>query len=626
MSQTPAKSARSPQTPAGIFTITSSTGKVCDLTSLILDGAKLTMLFSQLCYSWGISYNLKRAEYHQLRRACKTWESSGLVTYETQTYDSCFVGIDQRSGIFVRATSRTPPNTPNLIRSLQNSKSFAAPQFEPRLDKDEPLNLSSCQDERDIWKQMYAPQDEIHPDYLLPGGRISWLRMQAIRKCMGISDPNLFVRVKTADDKTIINPQLKKKQNEIQRLFEAWKRESKLKSIVLKNTASASTLDPYLVLDYKTRFTDLSRHIKNRDTYRDAIAQSLEMFKTGVFITLTTDPQVQMKPRGEEFTRHFSIEDKKTEKKIHYEFDATGQGRNLWSANRSESRAWRGWYERLCHRFGERVPYIRVVEFQKNGLIHTHLLLFGIEWNTSWEQLAKDWGSRYNMGYMNQVYKIENRDNKWQWIKKEEQPNDTKGRDPADYLGKYLKKAQDVPTVKCPTCGQIVSSNDEDYLTCPKCGQKIKAPKDPRYMYWVCGKRFFTISQCLRIQDFDAEIAEADRKARQTAVWEFLGAPHTNEVDELIQTDIPPSKPATMDGWESPIAKMKKEKLPEMGYVLPPSEDPDINDDEISEILRESVPKDLDPARTAYEQQLAAEARWQKERRDRLQKTKEKEK
>jgi hypothetical protein len=81
-----------------------------------------------------------------------------------------------------------------------------------------------------------------------------------------------------------------------------------------------------------------------------------------------------------------------------------------------------------------------------------------------------------------------------------------------------------------------------------------------------------------------------------------------------------------MDGWESPIAKMKKEKLPEMGYVLPPSEDPDINDDEISEILRESVPKDLDPARTAYEQQLTAEARWQKERRERLQKTKEKEK
>ena len=71
MSQTPAKSARSPQTPAGIFTITSSTGKVCDLTSLILDGAKLTMLFSQLCYSWGISYNLKRAEYHQLREPVK---------------------------------------------------------------------------------------------------------------------------------------------------------------------------------------------------------------------------------------------------------------------------------------------------------------------------------------------------------------------------------------------------------------------------------------------------------------------------------------------------------------------------------------------------------------------------
>jgi len=145
-------------------------------------------------------------------------------------------------------------------------------------------------------------------------------------------------------------------------------------------------------------------------------------------------------------------------------------------------------------------------------------------------------------------------------------------------------------------------------------------------MYWVCGKRFFTISQCLRIQDFDAEIAEAERKARQTAVWEFLGAPHTNEVDELIENDIPPSKPATMDGWESPITKAKREKLPEMAYVLPPEEDPDVNDDEISEIIRESVSEDIDPARIAYEQQLAEEARWQKERRERLKQTKEKEK
>ncbi len=622
MSQTSTKSPRSPQTPAGIFTITSPTGKVCDLTSLILDGAKLTMLFSQLCYSWGISYNLKRAEYHQLRRQCKSWQSAGLVTYETKTYDSCFVGIDQRSGIFVRATGRTPPETPNLIRSLQNSKSFAEPQFELRLDKNEPLNLSSCQDERDIWREMYAPQPEIHPDYLLPGGRMSWFRLQAIRRCMEISDPNLFVRVKTADDKTIINPQLKKKQNEIQRLFEAWKRESKLKSIVLKDT-NPSTLDPYLVLDYKTRFTDLSRHIKNRDTYRDAIKQSLDMFKVGVFVTLTTDPQVQMRPRGDEFTRHFSFKDKKTDKKIHYEFDATGQGRNLWSANRAESRAWRGWYERQCHRFKTRIPYIRVVEFQKNGLIHTHLLLFGVEWNITWEQLAKDWGSRYNQGFMNHVYKIENRDNKWQWAKPDEQPDDTKGRDPADYLGKYLKKAQDVPTVKCPDCGQIISSNDEDSITCPNCGRKIKAPKDPRYMYWVCGKRFFTISQCLRKPDFDAEIEEFDRKSRQTAVWEFLGAPHTNEVDMLIEEDIPPSKPAIMDGWKSPITQMKRKKLHEMDY-LPPEEDPDINDDAVSEIILESVPQEIDPGRLAYEQQLAEETRWRLERRERLRKNKEK--
>ncbi len=601
MSQTSTKSERSPKMPAGTFSLTSSAGKVCDLTPLILDGAKLTVLFSQLCYDWGISYNLHRAEYHQLRRQCKTWQSAGLVTYETKTYDSCFVGIDQRSGVFVRATSRTPPETPNLIRSLQNSKSFAEPQKRLRLEKDEPLNLSSCQDERDIWKQMYAPQPETHRDYLLPGGRMSWFRLQAIRKCMGISDPNLFIRKTRADGKTYLNPELVGKLNNMQNLFEAWKEDVEKKNIILycqskRYDENGNLMDPYAEIPYRTRFTDVSRQIKNETTYENAIERSLELFETGIFITLTTDPQIQMRPKGEEFLRHV-----KEEKQTHI-FEATGKGGNLWSANRSESKAWRKWYEAECHRRGYRIPYIRVVEFQKNGLIHTHILMFGCKWDISWHEFAEAWGTRYGQGFANKVYDIvkstnESGEAKWVWADKSMKPKDTKGREPADYLKKYLRKAQGTPYIEKDSEGAI-----------------IKQARDGRFMYWVCGKRFFTISQCLRVYDFDELIEKEDR---QSELWEFVGAPYAKDTLDVIRAHMyAPNKP--------PQCGPPDKEIPQKTYER--EEDPDINDDAISEIILESVSEEIDPARIAYEQQLAQEDRWRLEHRERLRKNKEKEK
>jgi hypothetical protein len=192
-----------------------------------------------------------------------------------------------------------------------------------------------------------------------------------------------------------------------------------------------NTSNPQLRKNWKCnpRFADVSRKIKNQDTYQKAIIKSLSLFKVGVFVTLTTDVQLPIQTR-----RNLAG----------YEFDATGSGCNLWSANRLAYNDWHSWYERQCHLFGDHIPCIRVVEFQKNGLVYTHVLLFGVEENANWEKLTKDWGPLYNQRFMiNHVYKIENRDNKWEWAKQDEHPEDTKGRDPADYFCKYIKTAQE---------------------------------------------------------------------------------------------------------------------------------------------------------------------------------------
>lgn len=584
------------------FFMTSDSGKISDLTSLLIDGAKLTVLFSQLCHDWDIPRKAKWA-YHRLRRQLKKWAESGLLEYFTDVYDSCSIEPEERPGVFCRAATAAQLKTPNLIKDLQNSKSVAAPQFEARFEP--------------------APVDELPKSEWLPGRKISWYRMQAIRKLQKIRDPAIFVRRQNEHGKKVLNPKLVKAQREISKLFEVWKKDVSRKNIVMRDV-SGNGKSKYLILNYKTRFTDNSRHWEIEKTYRNAVNKSLELYDKGLFITLTSDPQIHMRPRGSEFIRH--VNDPQTGKT--YEFELTGTGGSLWTANRNESKAFRKWYEKTCHRFEARIPYIRVVEFQENGLLHTHLLMFGIDdhyykdikrhgeiigrkrYSFSWEELARDWGERYDQGIMNQVYRVENRNGKWEWASSSEKPVDTGGRSPVDYLGKYLRKASDIPTIKCD-CGQICSSEDGNDIICPKCGKRHRSPTDGRFMYWAMGKRFFTISQVLREYDIDELILKDDLKRLQTAKWEFIGTPENSKVLPFIQADARRSKTwpsLTGSGWTTkPPEDDTKRPIRE---IIRNEENPDINDDMPEKSILAGI--DLEQETAAVIEITTAEAEYQR--------------
>ena len=594
------------------FLMTSDSGAVCDLSQLLADGAKLTVLFRKLCLDWGISAREKWA-YHRLRRQLQKWAESGFIQYSKNVINSCSVEPEERPGVFCRAVEQPRIKTPNLIKRMQNSKLVAAPQNE-----------------------RIFPEEE-QPKYnWLPGGRISWLRIQAIRKLQRINDPTLFIRQKGSDGKSRLNPKLTQAQKEISKMFEVWKRDVSKKNIVMRDTSNGGK---YLILDYKTRFTDTGRHWQNEKTYRNAIKKSLELYDDALFITLTSDPQIHMRRAGEEFERH--VNDPQTGKT--YEFELTGAGGSLWTANRNESKAFRKWYERMVHRFnGDRLPYIRVVEFQKNGLIHTHLLLFGTDgeyWDKEnikrqfdWETLARDWGERYGQGIMNQVYRVKNINGVWEWANKGEQPDDTHGRTPADYLGKYLKKASDIPTIKCE-CGEICSSATGDDIVCPKCGRTHKAPRDGRYLYWVMGKRFFTISQSLREYDFDAEILKEDLK-KIAPVWEFVGSPDASETTAYILRDARKKRVhmrLSGDGWENKPPATPEQTREKIRRKFEKEESPDINDDlprieELPQVLTDEQAAAIVEITTAeenYNRLLELEREERRKRREELKRRKE---
>ena len=614
----------SSRNPVGRFLFGDQDGHVCDLTPLILDGAKLTVLFIQVCRDWHITGHLNDKVYVRLRRQCISWEQAGLVEITRNAVCSSSVDVAERPGLFVRAKPGIPMNRPYLIKKMQNSKSSANENSRPQTRyhdpaKDGVLQITHLLSTEETAAKMNA-REPTQRQKTVSGipwtDRMSKHRKLALRVISTITDASLFQRVTNSKGEKVINPELKRKLGIAHQCFQDWLEDTAHKKIVLRKRNAVYGEDPYLILNCRNRFNDVGRAIANEITYKDCIQNSLKRFNTGVLLTLTTDPAIWMSPNGAEVPRHIK-DGKKT-----YHFSTIGKGLSLIAANRHESTAWRKWYEAECYRHdGYRIPYIRVVEFQKNGLIHTHVLLFGIEWDTPWQEFAKTWGEKYGQGFMNKAYKVVNDGGVWKWDNASEQPADTKGRDPADYLMKYLKKAQHLPQVTCPHCGLVQYAAGGS--VCEQCKTKIPPAYDGRFLYWVCGKRFFTASTELKTFDADEEVAEWEERQRKKIYgpdYEFLGVVDNTAVDPFIRDDRIRRRPAiTLDTLRIYPAvpdefkvrwKFDDEYTPSV--FLPPEETPDQG----CECL-------IPDTQTEYEKMLAEERRLMRERRERLKRNSE---
>ena len=207
--------------------------------------------------------------------------------------------------------------------------------------------------------------------------------------------------------------------------------------------------------EYSTRFNDLRKAAASLSKYDWAVEQSLQENFHAVFLTLTTDP------------------------KMH--------GSN-WEANRSFGIAWNKFLSFLTRRKGRRPQYIASYEFQKNGLLHVHALIF-VPYLIPKDDITKAW-SRIGQGSINWIYRLRNVVGRggvreWRWTALT-RPKDAKGMSGGDYLKKYLKK-----TVLAMTDGY----EDPSAIQC---------------MYWAVNKRFWSCSRAF-LPPKDAEDAPASQ-------------------------------------------------------------------------------------------------------------------
>lgn len=246
-------------------------------------------------------------------------------------------------------------------------------------------------------------------------------------------------------------------RKEIKILFDDYMKDIEDRRLVLGDPDNPDNL---LILPYLNRFNNIGRKVELLKKYDKIFCKSREYYQDGVFLTLTTDPK---------------------------------RFKSLWHANRHFQTALNRFWSVLQKRFGFRLPYIAVYEFtpgknasgdpKNSGLLHAHIILFGRKWIGKSQDISDIW-SKCGQGEIVKLMALRN-DPQYGWLWTRAKPEDAGGRDPQQYLKKYL----------------------------------VKALYDPEgfELYWSFNKRFYSYSR--RLYDPDAPY-----RSPSGITWVFLGS------------------------------------------------------------------------------------------------------
>lgn len=402
-----------------------------------------------------------------------------------------------------------------LLSRMQNSNRY----FENAKSRTEMGQLRADLPDR---KMQSAPKSCRCPYRI--SARTRGTRLDAVYQLLRINQHRKFKR----RDRRVVNPELVRDLDYVQAKFDNYVEDiSDLKCCLIHKEDGHIKL-----IDYQTRFTDETRKDGVIARFYRTVEKATETYNTGVFLTLTSYP-----PSDGSKHQHRS---------------------SLWHVNRYFARTWNAYISLLqkrnraarrdelldamryqvkksrpfifkdgkvkltreertkalapMHQENFRPKYLMVYEFQKNGMIHGHCTIFGKQWLDSFEQIKSDW-QRLGQGERIHVYGIKNEGTGWTWAKGS--PQDSRNRQPIDYLMKYLGK-----------------------------GVRLSQGHG---MYWAVNKRFFTGSQALT-HDKDLPV----EMEKLPAHYDFLGTIKGDDVPTwLIMRDR--FRGTAGGGWLDPL-------------------------------------------------------------------------
>jgi hypothetical protein len=225
--------------------------------------------------------------------------------------------------------------------------------------------------------------------------------------------------------------------------------------------------DDYLCLPYRTRHNDGGRARDVREGFEDALQQAAGRHTEAVVLTLTTDPK-----------EHDSLTDA------------------LASISRNKGRLM-SWLS-TEYQLGYRPENLSVLQFTESGLPHYHVVLFGVSWAVSQEQLAEKWRS-YGQGYVVDARTARNPHDGDSWLLHD----DDQGRVSLSwYLGKAIRELVDVAESTPADLRDRLEDGDTSAWR--------------QALYWATERRYYTCSPSLRRSTGDDDLPHVP-------VWEFVG-------------------------------------------------------------------------------------------------------
>lgn len=162
----------------------------------------------------------------------------------------------------------------------------------------------------------------------------------------------------------------------------------------------------YLIIPHSCRFNSRSIAKRNLNNFDRILDHSITRYQSAVHLVLTTDPK-----------KHKSL--------LH-----------SWKAF---SQAWNRFRNRLNKHYRRKHTYITAYEFTKSGLMHAHVIIFGITHLLPVRQISAWWDNAGQGRYV-WIYGLMNNGGKWTY--KRARPTGARSGDSAgEYLKKYLKKS-----------------------------------------------------------------------------------------------------------------------------------------------------------------------------------------